>query len=99
MVFSDTPGSRDGFTRMISEATRDDSSFDFIVVWKLQTFSRSLEETIELCDRLRQVGTKLVSATEKGIDDDATAVTRGRGAAETAAPPDRSVHPANRMNS
>ena len=40
----------------------------FIVVWKLNRFSLSLEETIELRDKLRRVGTKLVSTTERGID-------------------------------
>ena len=54
---------------MISEATRDDSTLDFIVVWKLNRFSMSLEETIKLRDTLRRVGTRLVSTTEKGIDD------------------------------
>ena len=67
-TFSDTAGSRDEFIRMISEATRDDSTLDFIVVWKLNRFSMSLEETIELRDSLRRVGTRLVSTTEKGID-------------------------------
>ena len=79
MVFWDTPGSRDDSARMISEPTQDESYLHFIVVWKLQMFSRPLEETIELRGRLRQVGTKLVSATEKGIDDDPTAVTPGAG--------------------
>ena len=68
-TFRDTDDSRDEFTRMISEATRDDSALDFIVVWKLNRFSMSLEETIELRDKLRRVGTKLVSTTERGIDD------------------------------
>ena len=68
-TFSDTAGSRDEFTRMISETTRDNSSLDYIVVWKLNRFSMSLEETIELRDKLRRVGTRLVSTTEKGIDD------------------------------
>ena len=54
---------------MMSEATLDGSPLDFIVVWKLQMFSISLEETIELRDRLRRVDTRLVSSTEKGIDD------------------------------
>ena len=54
---------------MVTEATRDDSTLDYIVVWKLQLFSSSLEETIELRDKLRRVGTRLVSTTEKGIDD------------------------------
>ena len=68
-TFRDTPGNRGEFTRMISQATLDDSSLDFIVVWKLHLFSISLEETIELLDRLRRVGTKVVSATERGIYD------------------------------
>ena len=68
-IFSDTAGARDKFTSMISEAIRDDSTLDFIVVWKLNRFSMSLEETIELRDKLRRVGTKLVSTTEKGIQD------------------------------
>ena len=68
-TFRDTAGSRDEFTRMISEATRDHSPIDYIVVWKLNRFSMSLEETIELRDKLRRVGTRLVSTTEKGIDD------------------------------
>ena len=40
-TFRDTPGNRDEFTKMISEATRDDSILDFIVVWKLNRFSMS----------------------------------------------------------
>ena len=68
-TFRDTPGNRDEFTRMISQATQAYSSLDYIVVWKLHLFSISLEETIELRDKLRRVGTKLVSATERGIDD------------------------------
>ena len=67
-TFIDTAGTRNEFTRMISRATRDDSTLDFIVVWKLNRFSMSLEETIELRDKLRRVGTKLVSTTERGID-------------------------------
>ena len=68
-TFRDTAATRNEFTRMISDATRDDSTLDFIVVWKLNRFSMSLEETIELRDKLRRVGTKLVSTTERGIDD------------------------------
>ena len=68
-TFRDTAGSREEFTRMISEATGDDSILDFIVVWKLNRFSMSLEETIELRDKLRRVGTRLISTTERGIDD------------------------------
>ena len=68
-TFRDTPGNRDEFTRMISQATLEGSPLDFIVVWKLHLFSISLEETIELRDKLRRVGTNLVSTTERGVDD------------------------------
>ena len=68
-TFIDTAGTQNEFAKMISEATRDDSTLDFIVVWKLNRFSTSLEETIELRDTLRRVGTRQVSTTEKGIDD------------------------------
>ena len=68
-TFIDTAGTRNEFTWMISKATRDDSTLDFIVVWKLDRSSVSLEETIELRDKLRRVDTKLVSTTEREIDD------------------------------
>ena len=54
---------------MIAEATSDDSAIDYIVVWNLHRFFMFLEETIELRDKLRRVGTRLVSTTEKGLDD------------------------------
>ena len=54
---------------MITQATGPDAPFDAIVVWKLHRFSRSLEETIEYRDRLRQIRTKLLSATERAVDD------------------------------
>ena len=65
----DTPGSSDEFARMISEAAGDDSPFDVIVIWKLNRFFISLEDTIEYGARLRQAGTRLVSTTERWIDD------------------------------
>ena len=68
-TFMETAGSRDEFTRIISEATQAESALDFIVVWKLNRFSMSLEETIELRDKLSWAGTRLVSTAEKGIDD------------------------------
>ena len=68
-TFRDDAGTRDEFTRMITQATQDDSTLVYIGVWKLHHFSRSLEETIELRDKLRRVGTRLVFTTEKGIDD------------------------------
>ena len=42
-TFRDMAGTRDEFTKMISEATRDDSTLDYIVFWKLNRFSMSLE--------------------------------------------------------
>ena len=68
-TFRDMAGARSEFAKIISEDTRDNSTLDFIVVWKVNRFSTSLEETIELRDTLRRVGTRLVSTTEKGIDD------------------------------
>ena len=65
----DTADNRDEFTSVISEATRDDRTLDFIVVWKLNRFSMSLEVTIELRDKFRRVVTRLVPTTERVIDD------------------------------
>ena len=54
---------------MIAQATGPDAPFDAIVVWKLHRFSTSIEETIDYRDRLRHTRTKLLPATERGIDD------------------------------
>ena len=48
-TFRDTAGSRDEFTRMISEATRDHSPLDYIVVWKL-TASPCLSRRPSSCE-------------------------------------------------
>ena len=68
-TFRDNAGTRNQSTGMISEATRDDSPLDFIVIWKLHRFSISMEETIEQRDKRRRVGSRLVSTTARGIDD------------------------------
>ena len=68
-VFADEAGSRDQFARMMDLATSTEAPFDAVVVWKLSRFAVSLEESIEHRDKLRRAGTKLLSATEKGIDD------------------------------
>ena len=65
-IFTDEPGAGDQFDEMI---TGPEAPFDAIVVWKLNRFSTSLEETIAYRDQLRQTRTKLLSATERGIDD------------------------------
>ena len=57
-------------------ATGDDSTLDFIVVWKLYGLSMSLEEAIELRDKFRRAGTKLLTTTEKGVDDYLKTVAR-----------------------
>ena len=62
---------------MINLATQNNSTIVFIAVWKLQLFSRSLEETIELCDKLRRVGTRLVSTTERGSTTSRPSTTGG----------------------
>ena len=54
---------------MIALATGPEAPFDAIVVWKLNRFSTSIKETIAYRDQLRQTRTKLLSATERGIDD------------------------------
>ena len=68
-TYTDEAGNNDQFERLIAHATGPGAPFDAIVVWKLHRFSRSLEETIEYRDRLRQTRTKLLSATERAVDD------------------------------
>ena len=68
-TYADNAGANEQFERLIAHATGPDAPFDAIVVWKLNRFSMFLEETIELRDKLRRIGTRLVSTTEKGIDD------------------------------
>ena len=47
---------------------RDDTILDFMLIWKLHRFSRSLEGTIELRDKLRRVGSRLASTAKRCID-------------------------------
>ena len=68
-IYADNAGANDQFDAMIALATGPDAPFDAIVVWKLHRFSTSIEETIDYRDRLRHTRTKLLSATERGIDD------------------------------
>ena len=68
-TFADQAGAGDQFDEMIAQATGPEAPFYAIVVWKLHRFSNSLEDTIAYRDRLRQTRTKLLSATERGIDD------------------------------
>ena len=68
-IYADNAGANDQFDEMIAQATGLQAPFDAIVVWKLHRFSRSLEDTIAYRDQLRHTRTKLLSATERGIDD------------------------------
>ena len=68
-VYADPAGSTDQLHRLLAVATSPEAPFDAIVVWKTSRIAVSLEDTIELRDRLRKTGTKLLSATEIGIDD------------------------------
>ena len=68
-IYADHAGANDQFERLIAHATSPGTPYDAIVVWKLHRFSRSLEDTIAYRDQLRQTQTKLLSATERGVDD------------------------------
>ena len=68
-IYADHAGTNDQFERLVAHATGPGAPYDAIVVWKLHRFSRSLEDTIAYRDQLRQTRTKLLSVTERGIDD------------------------------
>ena len=68
-IYADHAGASDQFDRLIAHATGPDAPFDAIVVWKLHRLSRSLEDTIAYRDQLLQTRTKLLSVTERSIDD------------------------------
>ena len=68
-VYADPTGNRDRLDEILDLATSAEAPFDAIVVWKTSRIAVSLEETIALRDQLRRAGAKLLSPTEKGIDD------------------------------
>ena len=68
-IYTDSAGANHQFEQLIAHATGPNDPFDAIVVWKLHRFSRSLEDTIAYRDQLRHTHTKLLSVTERGIDD------------------------------
>ena len=51
---------------MTTAVATEGLNIDAIVVWKLNWFSMSLEETIEWRDKLRAKGVQLLSVTERG---------------------------------
>ena len=59
---------------MINLAPQDNTHLDFIVVWKLNRFSMSLEETIELRDKLRELAPNWFQPQRKG-----SMINRGPG--------------------
>ena len=68
-VYADPFGSTDKFDELLALVMSADAPFDAIVVWKTSRIIVSLENTAALRDHLRRVGTKLLSVSEKGIDD------------------------------
>ncbi len=68
-VYADPPGSTGESDDLIALATSAGAPFDAIVVWKTSRIAVSLEEAISLRDRLGRTGTRLLSVTEKGVDD------------------------------
>ena len=62
--YHDLPGIRHDFEWMMGEATQDEPSFHYIVVYRLRNFSWSLDETVLSRDRLRASGVTLVSTME-----------------------------------
>ena len=64
--YADDAGKRKQFERMTTAVATEGLDIDAIVVWKLNRFSMSLEETIERRDKLRTKGVQLLSVTERG---------------------------------
>lgn len=64
--YADDAGKREQFERMTAAAATEGLDIDAIVVWKLNRFSISLEETIEWRDKLRRKGVELLPVTERG---------------------------------
>ena len=54
---------------MIAQATRSEDPFYAIVIWKLNRFSISLDETIEYRAKLQIADAKLLSVSERWIED------------------------------
>ena len=64
--YADDAGRREQFERMLTAVATECLDIDAIVVWRLNRFSMSLEETIEWRDKLRAKGVQLLSVTERG---------------------------------
>ena len=64
--YADDAGKREQFERMTTAVATEGLDIDAIVVWKLNRFSMSLEETIEWRDKLKTKGVQLLSVTERG---------------------------------
>ena len=68
-VYADPAGSTDKFDELLAMATSLESHFGAIVVWKSSRIAVSLEGAITFRDQLRRTGTKLLSVTERSIND------------------------------
>ena len=64
--YADAAGKREQFERITTAVATEGLDIDAIVVWKLNRFSMSLEETIEWRDKLKTKGVQLLSVTERG---------------------------------
>ena len=68
-VFHDQAGRRDESYKMIELATSANAPYAAVMVWKMNRFAISLDETIEYRDRLRRAGVRVISTTEKGVEE------------------------------
>ena len=68
-VYADPAGRRHQFEQLMAVATLAEAPFDAIVVWKTSRFAVSLEDTIMYRDQLRRAGAKLLSVTERRVND------------------------------
>ena len=63
--YQDQGSSREEFQCMIADTTKDERSFDHVVVWKLMYFAQMLEESILARDKVEAHEVKLLSVRER----------------------------------
>ena len=69
VTFAYETASRDWFATTIAQATNPEDPLDAIVVWELDRFPISLDTTIEYRAKLQIADAKLLSASERWIED------------------------------
>ena len=67
--FGDPKDGRDGFRRMMAEATGGEPRFDHVVLWRLVYFALTLEESVLEQKKLRARGIRLLSVKGTKTDD------------------------------